>query len=435
MNPRREDLWRDLVELTRLPHRGSGTREEAHAARWLAARLQELGYRVEIQEFRTPRHTLYLGPAWTGMALAALALASQGLAGAGAALAAAGALVVLLPLVGEVLLWPYGWPINLTPLLPRGRSQNVLARPGPVRNATAGGTGSPGEGDPQEAPRAGDGAVRPFHLFLVAHYDTQWGSWLFAPRFLPFTRSFFTLGYAGFVAVPLLLFLRAAGVAGASAALLAAGILDAAVAGFLLLCWLTGRPVNGANDNGSGVAVALELARRLQAQPLPGAEVTVALTGAEEVGMRGMAALVGHPLFRRALARGRDRVVVINLDNLGRGRLHYLTGEGLVLPVAYDRRLVRLAARVAAALPTGRLTPGPRPLLPTDALLPAARKIPAITFLATGPDGRIPHYHWHSDRLEHVDRRHLEEVADAVWAFLQALATEWAAPQIGSRTD
>ncbi|HEY8415157.1 MAG TPA: M20/M25/M40 family metallo-hydrolase [Thermaerobacter sp.] len=416
MNRWPEDLWRDLTELSRLPHRGSGTREEARAARWLAARLQELGYEVEIQEFRTPRHTLYLGPAWIGLALAALAVTARNLAGGGTALAAAAALVALLPLLGEVLFWPYGWPINLTPLLPRARSQNVLARPGPSR-----------AGNDIAAPR--------LHLFLVAHYDTQWGSWLFAPRFLPFTRSFFTLGYAGFVAVPLLLVLRAAGVAGASPALLAAGILDAAVAGFLLLCWLTGRPVNGANDNGSGVAVALELARRLHARPLPGAEVTVVFTGAEEVGMRGMATFVAHPLFRRALARGRDRVVVINLDNVGRGRLHYLTGEGLVVPVAYDRRLVCLAARVAAALPTGRLTPGPRPLLPTDALLPAARKIPAITFLATGPDGRIPHYHWHSDRLEQVDRRHLEEVADTVWAFLQALAAEWAAPQIGSRTD
>lgn len=431
MDPWREDVWRDLTELSRLPHRGSGTREEARAACWLAARLQELGYQVEIQEFRTPRHTLYLGPAWTGLALAALAVAARDLAGGGAALTAAAALLALLPLLGEVLLWPYGWPINLTPLLPRARSQNVLARPGPARTGEGGGTtGGHGVRAPRDRsrPGGGDDASPRFHLFLVAHYDTQWGSWLFAPRFLPFTRSFFTLGYAGFLAVPLLLFLRAAGVAAAAPALLAAGLLDAAVAGFLLLCWLAGRPVNGANDNGSGVAVALEMARRLQARPLPGVEVTLVFTGAEEVGMRGMAAFLTHPSFRAALARGRDRVVVVNLDNVGRGRLHYLTGEGLIVPVAYDRRLTSLAAGVAGGLPAGRLTPGPRPLLPTDALLPAARQIPAITFLATGPDGRIPHYHWHSDRPDQVDRRHLEEVADSVWAYLQALAAEWAAP-------
>ncbi len=43
----------------------------------------------------------------------------------------------------------------------------------------------------------------------------------------------------------------------------------------------------GADDNGSGTVVLLELARRLAAEPVPGVEVTVAFFGAEEV-------LAGH---------------------------------------------------------------------------------------------------------------------------------------------
>lgn len=39
----------------------------------------------------------------------------------------------------------------------------------------------------------------------------------------------------------------------------------------------------GADDNGSGTVVLLELARRLAAEPVPGVEVTVAFFGAEEV--------------------------------------------------------------------------------------------------------------------------------------------------------
>ncbi|ADU50571.1 peptidase M28 [Thermaerobacter marianensis DSM 12885] len=397
------DPWPDLEALCRLPHRGTATPEEGRAARWLAAVLQERGYEVDVQPFTAPRHTLYLGPGWIGLGLAALALGGARWSGPawGYAVMAAVAVLALLPLVGELALWPAGSRLSLGVVVPRGRSQNVVAR-------------LPRHG----APRGDAVAGPPLHVVVTAHYDTQWGSWLFAPRFLPFLQAFFVAGYAAFAAVPVLLAARALGAAPA-APLAAAGALAAAVAGFLLVSWLAGRPVNGANDNGSGVAVALALARRWAQAPLPGIELTVALTGAEETGMRGMAALLDHPWFPRHAPRG---VVVVNVDNVGAGRLHYLTAEGMLRPVRYDRWLVERARELAAALPAGMLTPGPRPLLPTDALVPAARGIPAITFLGAGPRGRIPHYHWHTDRLEHVDRAHLVQVAGVLWSYLEHLA-------------
>ncbi|QIA26467.1 M20/M25/M40 family metallo-hydrolase [Thermaerobacter sp. PB12/4term] len=427
------DPWDDLESLCRLPHRGTCTPEEGRAARWLAARLAELGFEVDLQPFTAPRHTLYLGPGLTGLVLAALGLTGARWAGpgAGSGLLALMALVTLVPLLGELALWPGGTPISLAWVVPRGRSQNVVARwpQGTPRAAAARQPGEAGPGPsaaglpaagPQEPLGGRQGEPGPLHLVITAHYDTQWGSWLFAPRFLPWLQAFFVAGYAAFAAVPVLLAARAAGMV-AAAPLAAAALVSAAVAGFLLLSWATGRPINGANDNGSGVAVALALARRWAARPLPGVELVVALTGAEETGMRGMAALLSHPWFPRQ--RG-SQVAVLNIDNVGAGRLHYLTAEGMLLPVRYDARLVQEARRLAAALPAGRLTPGPRPLLPTDALVPAARRIPAITFLATGPGGRIPHYHWHTDRLEHVDRAHLAEVARVLWTYVAQLAGE-----------
>ncbi|QBS37430.1 M20/M25/M40 family metallo-hydrolase [Thermaerobacter sp. FW80] len=472
------DPWDDLVALCRLPHRGTATAEEGRAARWLAARLAEMGYQVDVQPFTAPRHTLYLGPGFIGVALAALGIGGarwQGPAWALGLLAAAAALV-LLPLLGELVLWPRGSRLSLALLVPRGASQNVVARL-PRRGGPAAGAarGAVGGGAPHPAPRpvrepaarppadvadpsatrppaaaagpnvtrppadaAGAAAARPpadavepgaarppagppwpLHVVVTAHYDTQWGSWLFAPRILPGLQAFFVVGYAAFLAVPLLLVARAVGLAG-STPLAVAAAASAAVAAFLLISWLGGRPVNGANDNGSGVAVALALARRWARQPLPGIELLLAFTGAEETGMRGMAALLEHPWFPRTAPGG---VAVVNVDNVGAGRLHYLTAEGMLLPVRYDPWLVAQARRLAEELPAGLLTPGPRPLLPTDALVAAARGIPAITFLATGPGGRIPHYHWHTDRLEHVDRGHLAGVADLLWRYLAQLAT------------
>lgn len=450
-DPEVPDPWNDLEALCRLPHRGTCTPEEGRAARWLAALLQELGFEVDLQPFAAPRHTLYLGPGLTGLLLSGLGLAGARWAepGAGSGLLACLALAALVPLLGELVLWPGGVPVSLAWIVPRGRSQNVVARwprpdaTGPAAVATrasaaratpaataAGSRASPptpaaatsavdapdGPADPGAGTRAGTGDTR-LHLVLTAHYDTQWGSWLFAPRFLPWLQAFFVAGYAAFAAVPVLLAARAAGLAVAGP-LAGAAWGSAAVAGFLLISWAAGRPINGANDNGSGVAVALALARRWASVPLPGVELVVALTGAEETGMRGMAALLSHPWFPRDR---RDRVAVVNVDNVGAGRLHYLTAEGMLLPVRYDPGLVEHARRLAAELPAGQLAPGPRPLLPTDALVPAARRIPSITFLATGPDNRIPHYHWHTDRLEHVDRSHLAQVARVLWEYVTRL--------------
>lgn len=54
--------WQYLQALCALPPRGSASEGERRAAEWLHQRLAEMGYRVEQQAFRSPRHTLYLGP-------------------------------------------------------------------------------------------------------------------------------------------------------------------------------------------------------------------------------------------------------------------------------------------------------------------------------------------------------------------------------------
>src|SRR5690606_41404111 len=91
--------WHYLEGLCRLGPRGSATEGERQAAQWIAARLEELGYDVEIQPFMSPRHTLYLGPA----AVMAGMLVGRNLAAWSAPLAVGGGIPPLVPRSGGVL--------------------------------------------------------------------------------------------------------------------------------------------------------------------------------------------------------------------------------------------------------------------------------------------------------------------------------------------
>jgi len=69
---------------------------------------------------------------------------------------------------------------------------------------------------------------------------------------------------------------------------------------------------NGANDNATGAAVVLEVARALAAEP-PRRSVLLALWGSEEIGMLGSRYFVDHPTVEL------DRMVAhVNLDGIGR---------------------------------------------------------------------------------------------------------------------
>ncbi len=318
----------DYIELLcRLPHRASASPAEGEAAKDLSTWLSGMGYSVKVEPFLAPRDTIYLGPAvvLTGFICAA------GLAGvvspaAGLSLC----LILLVPLVGEML---GSSRIDFDLLLPRYLSRNVVARHG-----------------------SQDAGQR---IVISAHYDSQRASLLFHPRFVPLLQSYFYLIYAGLLMIPVGI---AAGWAWPGApwarwVLLVGAVLSALNASFLLICRVTGRYINGANDNGSGVALALSLAAHLLENPPPDTEVIILLTGSEEVGVRGMKAFVHKACLPV------DSTLFINLDNLGAGRLHHLTGEGMLIYRPYGEQLVAAAAH-SGSLPRRNL------------LLPSTRRVP-----------------------------------------------------------
>ena len=111
--------------------------------------------------------------------------------------------------------------------------------------------------------------------------------------------------------------------------------------------------VPGANDNLSGVAVLLELARALRDEPVRGVRVLLVSTGSEESFMEGMRG------FARRHFPGlpRESTEVVCLDSVGSPELVLIEGEGMLRMRDYTPelrdRLAALAARAGIHLRRG----------------------------------------------------------------------------------
>jgi hypothetical protein len=171
----------------------------------------------------------------------------------------------------------------------------------------------------------------------------------------------------------------------------------------------------GANDDASGVGVTLGLTQRLQTERLEHTEVHLAFTGCEEVGSYGIQAFLdGH-----ANLLG-DQAVYIILDEVGLGKLKYLTADGLVLKHKTHPRaleLIKTAASIKPEIPlVERLG-----VAYTDALSATKRGLVAIT-LCTEADpktGVVSHWHQMADTIETLQPQTLQEAHDFVWEILQ----------------
>lgn len=247
--------------------RVAGTRGEREAASYISERLRGWGYRVRVQRFsfvseelkRRAEALVLLGT------LPSLLLPPQGM---------------LVWIVSALLL------LKLLPLfLPRARSQNVVARLG------------------QAKPR----------VILTAHYDSA--SSPPSPRLKLFLGLAFPLALLALVACALA---RIFGLLPWPLPALGLLALLVSAAGAELTSALSRKPSPGANDNASGVAVMLEVAR--VARGLRSPNLAAIALGAEEQGLEGSKRLA-------SLARG---ALVLNLDTIGVGRFCFVEGNGVL---------------------------------------------------------------------------------------------------------
>jgi Peptidase family M28 len=383
-----------IHELCEFEGRLTGTDAERRAANHLAARLRALGRRADVD----PTYVHPQAPlVWA--AHAALALAGSLVAVAepavGFALVLLAATSLYLDLNARLYL--------LRLLFFRRASQNVVS-PGPNPDA-------------------------PARLLLVAHYDAGRAGTIFKPgnvdrlqrlsRYLPIphTRLLF---WSAASLLPLL----GARMAGADSALVAAlqlvPTLLLLVALFLLVDVQLSGVVPGANDNASGVAVALSLAGRLRSDDPRNLDVWIVLTGGAEAGMEGM----------RAFLRGRkelDRTstYVLAIDAVGAGDVRWVESEGLTVSFEMDRRLLELCAATAEADREGADAHRAAPLrhgFATDAL--AARvggwRAAAITCLEPGAI-RPANHHTPADVPEAIDAAALDRAEGFARDLIRAL--------------
>ncbi|MGD8623419.1 MAG: M28 family peptidase [Anaerolineae bacterium] len=171
----------------------------------------------------------------------------------------------------------------------------------------------------------------------------------------------------------------------------------------------------GANDNATGAGVALALAERLARQPLAHTETWLAFTGCEEVGAYGMIDFLDH----HAADLGPETVYVI-ADQVGAGRLIYLTADGLIRKRKTHPRALALARRAEAALPGLEIVERVG-IAYTDALVATRRGLVALTLCALPRPGEGQGSHWHqmSDTAEHLDEAALTDACAFVWQILQ----------------
>jgi acetylornithine deacetylase/succinyl-diaminopimelate desuccinylase-like protein len=387
--------WQAAVHELAAFERPSASAGERRAAEWIADRLRALGCATAIEQEEA--HGGYWWPLGLANAIGAagalVALRGRGKRSRliGALAGAAGAAAVRDDVSGGGLSFRRA-------VLPRRPTWNVVAEAG---DRTAERT-----------------------MIVVAHHDAAHSGLVFhpalgriGPDFLPrlHERAEHTLPIMHAVwGGPLLVLAGAAlgskRVVGAGLALALGTIAAMADIGMR-------RPVPGANDNLSAVAVLVALAERLRDRPLAGLRVMLVSTGSEESFMEGM-----QGFARRHFPRlDPDRTEVLCLECLGGPTMIVLEGEGMLAlrdyPIEMRQELAAAAGEAGVEVQRGLRT-----VAATDGLISMRAGYPTVT-LASIDDTKLPlNYHWPSDRPEALHWDTIERAIEVCDRFLRRRA-------------
>lgn len=171
------------------------------------------------------------------------------------------------------------------------------------------------------------------------------------------------------------------------------------------------RPVPGANDNLSGVAAILALAR---VEPPPGVRVMLVSTGSEESFSEGMQAFGERHFAELPL----ESTSFVALDTVGSPDLVLLEGEGMLGIHEYPTR-AKEAVQAAADRAGVKLWRGLRFRNATDAIIPLRAGYPTVAVVSCDEFKAPSNYHWPTDTPDNVD---YGTVAEAV-RVCEALVT------------
>ncbi len=410
--------------LTAFERRGAGTNAERRAALWLASELRAARREAALETFWC-RPNWALAHAWhavLGVAGSLLSVTSPQVGGA----------VILLALVSLVADALTGISLGRR-LTPERASQNVVSAAG-IDSPTA-------------------------RLIITSNYDAGRMGLVYRSPVRRLAARLNRLsggrapGWQGWLALAFICVLATAIVRDSGTSSTRIDVLQliptaALVIAAALLLELAASPYGpSSGDNGSGMAIALAVARALDISPPRRLGIVVVLQGA------GDGAMIGLSRYLRS-RRGEStaaNTIVLGIGASGGGHPRVWTSDGPLIPLRFDRRLRQLAARAAgpisgpqpAAPGTEPHAAGPRAELRATVhrgrgLSPAfpARfaGLPAIAIGCLDGDGLVPRSHQPTDVPEALDQSSLDRLlelalalVDAIDADLERTATDRAA--------
>jgi hypothetical protein len=390
----------EIEALVSFEGRGPGSDAERRAAGHLTERLEELGRNAETEG-------VVAYPRW------ALTYAIH------AAVAVIGSVVsVTVPVIGAVLvllavlltfLDAGGMALTTRRLLGRRSSQNVIST--------------------EDGDKSGD-------IYLVAHYDAGRSGLAFnqtlQERRAALSQRVTTIGpmqplFWTMVAVLICVLLRLPGVDSQILTIIQFVFTVLLILALpALIDTAISSSVPGANDNASGVALALALAERFGGK-LEHFDVNLLLTGSQEALGAGMRSF----LKKRKGDLDAISTIFLNLDEVGRGTVRFTTREGLLLPIKSHEQLVTVCEEIAEdAAPDDEdddhdeeddddgddeHTPVIRAMesrTPSDAYAARGAGFPAITVTCKGRLDYTPGHHQPTDQPDRIDDDAIQRAYD-----------------------
>lgn len=174
---------------------------------------------------------------------------------------------------------------------------------------------------------------------------------------------------------------------------------------------------NGASDNATGVAAAIETANQIWELGKDEVDIELVITGAEEVGMIGARAyfLANQKNFTKD-------DVLINFDTLGNGDLKVITQTGSWSNIVYENDLVKKMKQIITSKPEfSNITTGAWHTADFDSVWFQRAGIPSVTLAALDKNGRMPNIHRPTDTIENVD---FKPMNDAIELAVETVISE-----------
>jgi len=193
------------------------------------------------------------------------------------------------------------------------------------------------------------------------------------------------------------------------------------VSAYLFVDWRLSQVVLGANDDASGVAVAISLASQLGEDAPRNLDVWVVLTGGEECGLEGMRSFV------RTHKDELDpfKTIVLAIDSVGAGDVRWVVSEGMTVSFDMDARIAQLSEAIAEAdrEDSNRYRAGPlKHGYATDALAARVGGLRASAITCLEPGQITPaNFHTPQDVPGAIDPQALERAESFTLDLIRAL--------------